>query len=208
MKGYKGFYKTINNLVVCDSFSQHRTIGQRYVLDDSREIKYGGDAGGYYSEGWGFHFADSISKTMPHFSTAISLDNYVVAEIEAFGEIVESRKEKGCYAARGYQIDRILTHDDIVENIIANVNFMESVRILGIYNCRLSDEDKNRILKAYYKLFKKFSENFERNWKSIYYLYEGIMHLKSDYEYEYFNADSKKEYAKIIIDKVSKSFVS
>ena len=197
MEGYKGFYKTDNKLIVKDTFSQQRIVGEKYFLDDDRKIKYGGDTEGF-NFGHGFHFSNSISNTMPHFRMAITSDEYVAAKIETFGEVVESKIESGCYATRGYQIIKLLNHSDIINVIENNISSMESVKILGHYSCIMRDIEKKRILNVYNKLLKKYAENFEENWLNIYCLYEGIMFL-TKLEYEYYNTDDKKGYAKKLI---------
>lgn len=115
MEGYKGFYKTDNDLFVMDLFSNIRTIGVQYYLDDKDEIMMG----------HGFHFAEKISKTMPHFGFAIKDGMYRVAKIETIGEIVENKTEHGCFMTRGYQINSILNHDDIIHEIKRNISQKE-----------------------------------------------------------------------------------
>ena len=201
MEGYKGFYKTENDLIVRDAFSHLRTVGEMYYLDDDMAIKYGGDSD-FYIGGHGFHFADSISKTMPHFRTAIPNHNYAVAQIKTSGEVVASEEEKGCYAARGYQINKILSHSDIIDVIEDNINYLESVRILGQYSRVMDDQEKQRIKKAYYETFKIYLEDFDENWRNIYCLYEGVMYLNSNLDYEYFSTNDKKEYTRKVIKKI------
>lgn len=198
MEGYKGFYKTENNLVVRDNFSQLRSIDEIYFLDDETPIKYGGNTS-YYDSGHGFHFADSISKTMPYFRTAITSGDYVVTKIETFGEVDKSLDEEGCYAARGYKINNILNHNDIIDFINNNIDPIESVRILGQYSSMMSDEEKTKTMNLYHSLIKEYSTDFEQRWIDIYCLYEGIMYLNSEFKSEYFNADNKKEYTKKLI---------
>ena len=204
MEGYKGFYKTDNDLIVRDYFSRNRTLGKEYILDDDRELMYGSEVG------HGFHFSDSISKTMPFFRVAISNNEFALTRIETIGDVIESRRDEGCYVTRGYKINKIFKHEEIVDEIEKNIADMESVHIVGHYTSLMSNEEKQRILNAYCKLYEKLQDNFDVKWHEIYCLYEAVIILQSSLKSEcwysefdkYTNASDKKDYTKKIILKM------
>lgn len=196
MQGYKGFYKTETENFVKDLFGNVRQLGMDYFLDNDFTLRFG-------RSGYGFHFADSISKTMPYLiSSEENKRNFRVAQVQSIGEVIESDEDYGCYVARGFRIEKILTHDDIMREIYAQIEHSESIHILGYYASVMKKEEKENLLRDYELLLQGLASDVDENYHKIYFLYQAVLLLRASlgdregYSDYYSASHHKKEYVK------------
>ena len=135
--GYKAFDSKTNN-----RYGMHFEESKVYKVDG--EVKFG-------TCGNGYHMCSRLEDTLRYVDTN---DDFVIAEVIGFGDMVLSEDEYNgyydMYAVRNIYIKKILSRDEIIKMML-NVNENRAFRFVQFYP--LSDEEKEM-----FKLGYAFSE--------------------------------------------------
>ena len=131
--GYKAFDSKTNN-----RYGMHFEESKVYKVDG--DIKFG-------NQGNGYHMCSRLEDTLRYVDMN---DDFVIAEVIGFGDMVLSEDEYNgyydMYAVRNIYIKKILTRDEIIKMML-NVNENRAFRFVQFYP--LSDEEKEMFRLGY-----------------------------------------------------------
>ena len=134
MKGYKAFNKDMTN-----RYGMPFEEGKTYTVHG--ELVFGND-------GNGLHFCKRLEDTLRYFPGME--EEIAIAKVTSIGEKLESMDEFyeyfDLYAARSLRIDKILSREEIISNLLY-VNPRRVVRFVSGF--RLTEEEKELFRKVY-----------------------------------------------------------
>lgn len=134
VKGYKAFNKNMTN-----RYNTEFIEGEIYYTEGP--LKFGNNGNGY-------HFCQRLEDTLRYFpameeeikiAKVTSYEDYIVRDDEYYGYY-------DLYAARTISIDKILSHEDIIEEMIS-ANYAAATRFVKSF--KLSEEELQRFKSVY-----------------------------------------------------------